>query len=144
LEEITMSDTLVRETQAAYRRLRRFVPLGVLRSEKDYRKAVAILDEIIDEIGQDESHPLADLAEALALFIHSYEESHAKIPEVTGPEVLRSLIEAHGLKQSDLPEIGSQGVVSEILSGERELNVRQIRRLAKRFGVSPAVFIGGT
>jgi len=52
-------------------------------------------------------------------------------------------MEAHGLTQSDLPEIGSQGVVSEILSGERELNIRQIRRLAKRFGVSPAVFIEG-
>ena len=50
-------------------------------------------------------------------------------------------MEAHGLTQSELPEIGSQGVVSEILSGERDLNVRQIRRLAKRFGVSPAVFI---
>ena len=138
-----MSATLVRETHAAYRRLRRFVPLGVLRSEKDYRKAMAMLDEIIDEIGQDEAHPLAELAEALALFIHSYEETHAKIREATGPEVLRSLMEAHGLTQSELPEIGSQGgVVSEILSGERELNIRQIRRLAKRFGDSPTVFIG--
>jgi HTH-type transcriptional regulator/antitoxin HigA len=131
----------IRETHAAYRRLRRFVPLGILRSEKDYRKAVAILDEILDEIGEDEAHRLADLAEALALFIHSYEEAHAKIPEPTGPDVLKSLMEAHGLTQSDLPEIGSQGVVSEILSGARELNIRQIRRLAKRFGVSPAVFI---
>ena len=125
----------------AYRRLRRFVPLGVLRSDKDYQEAVAILDEIIDEIGQDEAHPLAELAEALALFIQSYEEAHAQIPEVTGPEVLRSLMEAHGLTQSELPEIGSQGVVSEILSGERELNIRQIRHLAKRFGVSRTVFI---
>jgi hypothetical protein len=55
-----MSATFVRETHAAYRRLRRFIPLGVLRSEKEYRKAVAILDEIIDEIGQDEAHPLAN------------------------------------------------------------------------------------
>jgi HTH-type transcriptional regulator/antitoxin HigA len=124
LEEIAMS-AVVRETHAAYQRLRRFVPLGVLRSEKDYRKAMAILDEIIDEIGQDEAHPLADLAEALALFIHSYEETHAKLHEATGPEVLRSLMEEHGLTQSELPEIGSQGVVSEILSGERELNIRQ-------------------
>jgi HTH-type transcriptional regulator/antitoxin HigA len=136
-----MSTSLVRESQAAYRRLRRFIPLGILRSEKDYRKAVAILDEILDEIGEDEEHPLADLAEALALFIHSYEESHAKIPEAGGPEILKSLMKEHGLTQSDLPEIGSQGVVSEILSGARELNVRQIRRLAKRFGVSPAVFV---
>ena len=138
-----MSATFVRETHAAYRRLRRFIPLGVLRSEKDYRKAVAILDEILDEIGQNETHPLADLAEALAVFIHRYEEAHARIPEATGPEVLRLLMEAHGLTQSQLPEIGSQGVVSEILSGERELNIRQIRRLAKRFAVSPAVFIVG-
>jgi HTH-type transcriptional regulator/antitoxin HigA len=136
-----MSTSLVRESQAAYRRLRRFIPLGILRSEKDNRKAVAILDEILDEIGEDEEHPLADLAEALALFIHSYEESHAKIPEAGGPEILKSLMKEHGLTQSDLPEIGSQGVVSEILSGARELNVRQIRRLAKRFGVSPAVFV---
>ena len=139
-----MSATLVRETHAAYRRLRRFVPLGVLRSEKDYRKALAMLDDIIDEIGQDEAHPLADLAEALALFIHSYEETHAKIREPMGPEALRLLMEEHGLTQSELPEIGSQGVVSEILSGERELNIRQIGRLAKRFGVSPAIFIGTT
>jgi len=141
MEEIAMSATFVRETQAAYRRLRKLIPLGILRSEKDYRKAVAVLDEIIDEIGQDEANPLADLAEALALFIHSYEEAHAKIPEATGPEVLRSLMEAHQLTQSELPEIGSQGVVSQILSGERELNIRQIRRLAKRFGVSPTAFI---
>jgi HTH-type transcriptional regulator/antitoxin HigA len=137
-----MSAILVRETHAAYQRLRRFVPLGVLRSEKDYRKTMAMLDEIIDDIGQDEAHPLADLAEALALFIHSFEETHAKIRESTGPEVLRLLMEEHGLTQSELPEIGSQGVVSEILSSERELNIRQIRQLAKRFGVSPAVFIG--
>jgi HTH-type transcriptional regulator/antitoxin HigA len=136
-----MSTSLVRESQAAYRRLRRFIPLGILRSEKDYRKAVAILDEILDEIGENEAHPLADLAEALALFIHSYEESRAKIPEAAGQEVLKTLMKEHGLTQSDLPEIGSQGVISEILSGARELNVRQIRRLAKRFGVSPAVFV---
>lgn len=35
----------------------------------------------------------------------------------------------------------SQGVVSEILSGKRDLNVRQITQLAARFGVSPAVFM---
>lgn len=50
-------------------------------------------------------------------------------------------MEEHGLTQSDLPEVGSQGMVSEILSGKRELIVRQIRALASRFHVSPAVFI---
>jgi HTH-type transcriptional regulator / antitoxin HigA len=50
-------------------------------------------------------------------------------------------MEEHGLKQADLPEIGSQGVLSEILSGKRQLNARQIKLLSKRFKVSTAVFI---
>jgi HTH-type transcriptional regulator / antitoxin HigA len=50
-------------------------------------------------------------------------------------------MEEHDLKQSDLKELGSQGIVSEILSGQRRLNVRQIKALSKRFNVSPATFI---
>jgi HTH-type transcriptional regulator/antitoxin HigA len=50
-------------------------------------------------------------------------------------------MEEHGLTQADLPEVGSQGVVSEILNGKRELNVRQIRYLAGKFKVSSAVFL---
>jgi HTH-type transcriptional regulator/antitoxin HigA len=44
------------------------------------------------------------------------------------------------LSQADLPEIGSQSVVSEVLRGKRELNVRQIRALSRRFHVSPDAF----
>jgi HTH-type transcriptional regulator/antitoxin HigA len=50
-------------------------------------------------------------------------------------------MDEHGLKQGDLSEISSQGVVSEILKGKRELNVRQIKALSRRFNVSPAVFL---
>ena len=53
-----------------------------------------------------------------------------------------SLMEQHDLKQSDFrKEIGTQGVVSEILSGSRKINARQAKALAKRFGVSPVVFL---
>jgi antitoxin component HigA of HigAB toxin-antitoxin module len=65
------------------------------------------------------------------------------IPEVEGnpSDTLKTLMEEHNLKQSNLPEIGSQGVISEILSGKLQLNVRQIKLLSKRFNVSPAVFM---
>jgi HTH-type transcriptional regulator/antitoxin HigA len=115
--------------------------LGVLHTKTEYDRAVAVLDDILDEIGQQETHPLADLAETLALSIEAYEDTQIAIPEVSGPTILRSLMEDHDLAQSDLPEIGSQGVVSEILAGKRDLNVRQIAHLAERFGVSPAVFM---
>jgi HTH-type transcriptional regulator / antitoxin HigA len=131
----------IHEANAEYRRLRKRLPLGVLHTEEEYDHAVAALDGILDEIGQNENDPLADLAEMLGLSIESYEEAHVAFPDCSGPEILRSLMEEHRLKQSDFPEIGSQGVVSEILSGKRELNVRQIAHLATRFGVSPALFI---
>jgi len=51
------------------------------------------------------------------------------------------IIQEHGARQGDLPEIGSQGVVSEILSGKRSLNTRQVKALGLRFGLSPVVFI---
>ncbi len=124
-----------------YRRLRTLVPLGPVRTRKEYERAVALLDSILDEIGEDEKHPLAELAEAVGVFVEKYEDEHAPVPKVKPQAVLKTLMREHDLRQTDLPEIGSQGVVSEVLAGKRELNTRQIRRLAKRFGVSPAVFI---
>ncbi len=124
-----------------YRTLRSRIPLGVIRSKAEYDRAVVVLDTIIDEIGEDEAHPLADLAEALSVFVEAYDKAHYPTPEPSSQEMLRFLMEQNDLNQSDLPELGSQGVVSEILSGKRSLNVKQISRLAKRFNVSPGVFM---
>lgn len=111
-----------------------------IRTEADYNKAIEVLNHLLDEVGDDESHPLFNFLEVLGTLIESYEEDHVKIPDVPGREVLKYLMEEHGVTQADLPEVGSQGVVSEILRGKRELNTRQIKTLSKRFGVSPAVF----
>jgi HTH-type transcriptional regulator/antitoxin HigA len=116
-------------------------PLLSIRNEHEYDLAVEHLNRLLDEIGPDEQHPLYTLLDTLGTLIHAYEEEHHPIPECSGVDVLRFLMEEHGLTQLDLPEVGSQGVVSDILRGKRELNVRQIRALATRFHVSPAVFI---
>jgi HTH-type transcriptional regulator / antitoxin HigA len=116
-------------------------PLLTIRNEREYNAAVKRMNELLDEIGTNEKHPLYSLLDTLGTLIHAYEEEHLHVPLSTGTDVLRFLMDEHGLAQSDLLEIGSQGVVSEILNGKRELNVRQIRALAKRFKVSPAVFV---
>jgi len=59
---------------------------------------------------------------------------------MSGVEVLRFLMSRDGLRQSDLPEIGNQAKVSEILSGKREINLRQAKALAARFGVPIVLF----
>ena len=107
----------------------------------EYNRLVEFLDSLIDEVGNNESHPLASLMETIGSLIETYESRHVGELEVGPIDALKYLMEEHGLKQSDLPEIGSQGVVSEILSGRRRLNVRQIKMLSKRFKVSPAVFV---
>ena len=114
---------------------------SVPHNEKDYNRLVQLLDGLIDEVGDDESHPLASLMETLGSLIESYEARN--IPEIEGNPIdtLNALMEEHGLNQSDLVEIGSQGIISEILSGKRQLNVRQIKLLSKRFNVSSVVFI---
>ena len=114
---------------------------SVPHNEKDYKKLVNLLDNLIDEVGNNESHPLASLMETLGSLIETYEAQ--KLPEIKGNplDVLKALMEEHGIRQSGLPEIGSQGVVSEIISGKRQLNIRQIKALSKRFSVSPAVFL---
>ncbi len=116
-------------------------PLLTIRNERDYDRAVARLNELLDEIGSNEKHPFYDLLDTLGTLIQAYDQEHYPMPDVKGSEMLEFFMEENALTQADLSEIGSQGVVSEILAGKRELNVRQIRALAKRFHVSPAVFV---
>ena len=114
---------------------------SVPHNEAEYSHLVDMLDGLIDEVGEDESHPLASLMETIGTLIKTYEDQN--IPETQGDpiETLKMLMAEHGLKQTDLPGIGSQGVVSEILSGKRQLNMRQIKYLSNRFRVPPVVFM---
>lgn len=116
-------------------------PLLTIRNEREYDQAVRRLNSLLDEVGNDERHPLYGLLDTLGTLIRLYEEEHYTMPSASGAEIVHYFMEEQGLKQSDLPEIGSRNVVSEVLHGKRELNVRQIRALACRFHVSPAVFI---
>ncbi len=115
-------------------------PIFSIRNEREYDRAVKRINALVDEIGDNQRHPLYGLLDTLGTIIHAYEDRHHRLPKTGGRQVLCFLLAEHGLTQSDVPELGSQGVVSEILNGKRELNTRQIGALSKRFGVSPAVF----
>ena len=79
--------------------------------------------------------------ELITLLIERYEEEHFAVPQASPVDVLRFLLERHGLRQRDLAsDLGGESVVSEILSGKRRLNAAQIEKMSKRFHVSPAVF----
>lgn len=50
-------------------------------TEKEYHETVSLLDSLIDQVGEDESHPLASLMEILGVLIEKYEDDH--VPEIT-------------------------------------------------------------
>ena len=113
--------------------------ISVPKNEDDYDRLVSLLDELLD-LETPDSH-VESLIQLVSEMIRFYDEEHYPIDDVSGVEALQYLMKEHRLTQSDLPEIGSQGVVSEILSGKRTLNVRQIKDLAVRFQVSPQTFL---
>ncbi|MBC3774557.1 transcriptional regulator [Pseudomonas sp. SWRI99] len=111
------------------------------KSEEDYDVLVRAVDEILEITGEDESHPLMSLLDIIGDWIEEWDRTHHPMAEASGEEVLGYMMREHGLTQSDLPGVGTQSVVSEILSGKRKLNLRQIRWLAERFNVPIEVFI---
>ena len=53
-----------------------FVP----HTEDEYQKLVTMLDRLIDEVGENESHPLASLMEIVGVLIEKYEDE--RVPEL--------------------------------------------------------------
>jgi HTH-type transcriptional regulator / antitoxin HigA len=125
----------------AWDELQSLAPLRVIRSEQEYDRAIEVLNELLDTVGDDETHPLYALLDTLSTLIQNYEESHYPPPVTVGSNVLRFLMEEHELTPSDLTEIGDAQAVEELLAGKRELSVGDVQRLARRFGVSPATFL---
>ena len=60
-----------------------FVP----HTEAEYRRLVRMLDQLVDEAGNDESHPLASPMEVVGLLIEKYEDDH--VPELEESSILR-------------------------------------------------------
>ena len=110
-------------------------------TEEDYDVLADALDELLSIVGGGEAHPLAGLVDIIGDWIEAYDLEHRPMPAASGVDVLRSMMREHGVNACDLPGVGAQSVVSEILSGKRQLNVRQIRWLAERLGVSVETFI---
>lgn len=54
--------------------------LHVPHSKEDYNELVGFLDRLVDEVGEDENHPLASLMEVIGVLIEKFEDEH--VPEL--------------------------------------------------------------
>lgn len=129
------------DLQNAWQEFSRATHISPIRDESHYSEMVNLADALTEVIGSAKQHPLLDLFDLVSELIRTYDAMHYVVPEASPREVLRFLMDQHGLAQSDLPEVGNQSVISMLLSGMRQLNVRQIQALAARFNVSPTAFM---
>lgn len=117
--------------------------LGVtgVHNEEDYQQAIATIEVLLDEVGDYEDHPLAEVLDFLADQVKAYEDENIVIPEAEPKEVLRLLMEQQGLKQDDLGDCAPQGRVSDILNGKRAISKDLAKRFAQRFHVRADLFL---
>ncbi len=111
------------------------------KNKQDYETLLTNIQDAIELVENREKNPLIGLIEAMANAAQKYEKNKLKALNGGAIVALKYLIKLHGIRQSELKEIGSQGVVSELLSRKRELTLRHVRELAKKFNVSPNVFV---
>jgi HTH-type transcriptional regulator / antitoxin HigA len=112
---------------------------SVIHSEKENGRYLALLEDL-DQKGK-LSAAEQRLAELLTLLIEDFEQKVYSLKPAMPLDILNQLIEANGLKQKDLVDVfGTPSIVSEVLNGKRGLTIEHIKKLSRRFHVSPEIF----
>ena len=115
--------------------------MTAVRTAVEHRRALATLEVLLEVVGEDEDHPLAEVLDYLADRVKSYEDARCAIPEAEPRTVLQFLMQQHGLKQTDLVDCAPQSRISEILSGQRAVSKALAKRHAARFRVPMELFL---
>ena len=119
-----------------------------LENNDQYEQALQLIESLLEEAEDNKDEPLNPIIELLSESIRKYEARDPRfedfdraVKECTGVDIVRLLMDQHGLGMKDLPEIGSKSMVSRVLSGQRELSKKHILALSERFGVEPGLFL---
>lgn len=112
----------------------------VIRTEAENERHIAMLEEL-DRKGSRMSAAERRMAELLTLLVEDFEDRHYALKPASPIDALNELMLANNLKQKDLLDVfGTPSIASEVLSKKRKLNAEHIRKLSRRFNVSPELF----
>ena len=113
----------------------------IIKTEEENDRAILLIEKLLEKDNKLSFEENA-LLELLGKLIADFEEKFYQPRDATPQEMLLELMNARGLKQTDLAEaLGSKSRVSEVLSGKRELSKSQIKSLANFFNVSVELFV---
>ena len=124
-----------------YRRLlSRTMPV-VIETEEENERMLTIVEKLMKK-GENLSAEEEKLLKLLARLIEDFEQRFYQPSEAEPLEVLHHLMEARGIKQSQLWEVfGSKGIASEVLNGKRGISKTHARALADYFHVPADLFV---
>lgn len=74
-----MSSTRVQQIERVWSAMSQLV--FVPQTEQEYNQLVSLLDDLVDEVGEDKQHPLASLMDVVGVLVETYEDQH--VPEIT-------------------------------------------------------------
>ena len=115
-------------------------PPRPIKSDTDYDAVQNVVDSLLDN--EEMTSDVQDYLNILGLLIQEYEEQNISIPDISGLELLKGLIEEWGLKQKDLvPIFKTESIVSDVLNEKRKFTVEHIEKLGDFFNISPAAFL---
>jgi len=122
--------------------VRRF-PLRPIRSERELSRAIKVIDALIDRSSL--GTPERDYLDVLSNLVEAYEEEHYPIAKVSDARLLRHLLEARAISQTEVAKATgiATSTLSAVLQGVRQLTREHIGLLAKYFHVVPGVFLFG-
>lgn len=111
-----------------------------IETEAEYDRLLAIAEQLTFQ--RDETLEERAIYQLVVMIIEDYESKVYPMPVSSPQEVLKHIMEASGIRQSDLVgKLGSSGVVSEIVNGKRAISKAQAKILGEMFRVSPSLFI---
>ncbi|MEX0746191.1 MAG: helix-turn-helix domain-containing protein [Phycisphaeraceae bacterium] len=120
----------------------RLYPLRPVHDEVDRENVTEIIDAMA---GHDLTPDQDDYLDAISTLLDAYESEHHAVetPDVSGLDVLRSLMDDHGISAAELGRLLDvhRSHAAKIVRGERSLTVDHLRRLSGHFKVRPDVFI---
>lgn len=117
--------------------------IAPITDEESYGRAIAALDELLSQVGEDSSHPLGDFVEGLIGRVLAYQDAANHVPPPAADMALRLLLKERGVTQQQLAQATGidQGHISKLANGKRSFTAHHARTLASFFEVSPTTFL---
>jgi HTH-type transcriptional regulator/antitoxin HigA len=114
------------------------------RDAAEHDELIALIERLLELSAPDPTQsPYSMLLDTAMTYASDWEDSNVEMPQSDPVNVVRALMESHGLRQTDLVQAGviDQPSLSRVLRGERSISKSMAVQLAGYFKVSASIFL---